>query len=99
MITLQQTVSLMNSPDYKVRFVAEYMQTKIRYIKLHNMVVKYEAGTLDFTPNCSLELLKHQKSLMGQYLYDLELRAEIEKVHLPEMDFVIAKYTGASKEE
>lgn len=98
MITLQQTVSLMNSPDYKERFVAEYMQTKIRYIKLHNMVVKYEAGTLDFTPNCSLELLKHQKSLMGQYLYDLELRAEIEKVNLPEMDFVIDKYTGASKE-
>ena len=30
MITLQQTVSLMNSPDYKERFVAEYMQTKIR---------------------------------------------------------------------
>ena len=74
MITLQQTVSMMNSPDYKERFVAEYMQTKIRYIKLHNMVVKYEAGTLDFTPNCSLELLKHQKSLMGQYLYDLEQR-------------------------
>ena len=99
MIALQQTVSMMNSPDYKERFVAEYMQTKIRYIKLHNMVVKYEAGTLDFTPNCSLELLKHQKSLMGQYLYDLELRAEIEKVKLPEMDFDWGNYTGADKGE
>lgn len=46
------------------------------------MLVKYEAGTLDFKPNCSLELLKKQKSLMGQYLNILEIRAEIEKISL-----------------
>ena len=94
---LKDTVSLMNSPDFKDRVVAEYMQLKIRYLKLHKMVVKYEAGTLDFTPNCSLELLKHQKSLMGQYLYDLELRAEIEKINLPEMDFVLDKVRAAGE--
>ena len=88
MITdLKYTVEFMNSEDYKKRFIAEYLQLKIRYIKLHKMIVKYEAGTLNFTPNCSLELLKHQKSLMGQYLYDMEVRAEIEKVLLPELEF------------
>lgn len=79
---LKDTVELMNSADYKERFVAEYYQTKIRYNKLHNMVVKYEAGTLSFTPSCSLELLKEQKSAMGKYLYCLEVRAEIENINL-----------------
>ena len=79
---LKDTVELMNSENYKDRFVAEYRQTKIRYNKLHNMIVKYEAGTLSFTPSCSLELLKEQKSAMGKYLYCLEVRAEIEKINL-----------------
>lgn len=87
MTELKDTVELMNSVDYKKRFIAEYVQLKIRYLRLHKMVVKYEAGKLNFTPACSLELLKHQKSLMGQYLYDLELRAQIENVLLPDMDF------------
>jgi hypothetical protein len=47
------------------------------------MVIKYEAGTLPFAPKCSLELLKKQKSFMGQYLYCLEVRAEIEGIELP----------------
>ena len=96
---LKDTISLMNSPDYKERFVAEYVQLKIRYIKLHNMVVKYETGKLDFKPNCTLELLKHQKSLMGQYLYVLEMRAQIENVVLPEMDFVWDKNNDVAGED
>ena len=79
---LKDTVDLMNSDDFKDRFKAEYYQTKIRYDKLHAMIIKYEAGTLSFIPNCSLELLKHQASMMGQYLYDLEVRAEIEHIEL-----------------
>ena len=46
------------------------------------MVVKYEAGTLNFTPKCSLELLKEQKKHMGMYLNCLEIRAEIEGIEL-----------------
>ena len=79
---LKDTIEMMNSADYKERFKAEYHQTKIRYEKLHKMTVKYEAGTLNFTPSCSLELLLHQKSMMGQYLHDLEVRAEIEGIEL-----------------
>ena len=58
---LKDTIELMNSNDYKERFKAEYLQAKIRYDKLDTMTVKYEAGTLNFTPSCSLELLKKQK--------------------------------------
>lgn len=68
--------------DYKQRMVQEYWQLKDRYNKLHAMIVKYEAGTLDFTPTCSLELLKEQKSAMGKYLYVLEVRAQIEGIDL-----------------
>lgn len=79
---IKDTIELMNSEDYKDRFKAEYYQTKIRYEKLHKTVVKYEAGTLNFTPTCSIELLKAQKSQMGMYLYFLEVRAEIEGIEL-----------------
>ena len=81
---LKDTVAMMNSPDYKERFKAEYHQTKIRYDKLHAMVVKYEADALNFTPSCSIELLKQQKSAMGQYLYALEVRAVVEGIDLRE---------------
>lgn len=79
---LKNTVELMNSADYKERFKAEYCQTKIRYDKLRKMIVKYEAGNLDFEPTCPVDLLKRQVGAMGQYLYYLEVRAEIEKIDL-----------------
>jgi hypothetical protein len=79
---LKDTISLMQSADYKDRFRAEYHQTKIRYDKLHNMLVKADAGALEFTPTCSLELLKRQKQAMGQYLYALEVRAVVEGITL-----------------
>ena len=81
---LKDTIEMMSSEDYKERFKAEYYQAKIRYDKLHKMVVRYEANKLDFKPSCSIELLKSQKSAMGQYLYALEVRALIEGVELLE---------------
>ena len=68
--------------DYQERMVEEYRELKSRYEKLHKMTVKYEAGTLGFEPNCSLELLKKQKRVMGEYLNTLEIRAEIEGIEL-----------------
>ena len=79
---LTETVDLMNSDDYKERFKAEYLQTKIRYNNLHKMLVKKAAGTLDFEPACSIALLTEQKRYMGEYLRVLETRAEIEGISL-----------------
>lgn len=81
-VELKDTVEFMNSDDYVERFKAEYLQTKIRYDKLHKMLIKYEAGTLNFTPKCSIEILKEQKAYMGNYLRMLEVRAEIEDIDL-----------------
>lgn len=79
---LKDTVDLMNSEEYKDRFKAEYLQTKIRYDKLHQMLVKWDAGTLDFTPTCTKSQLLIQKRYMGEYLNILEVRAEVEGIDI-----------------
>ena len=81
---LKDTIELMQSEDYKERFKAEYYQVKIRTQKLNDMLVKCDAGTLGFNPECSLRLLKDQLSIMRDYQYALEVRAEIEGVDLSE---------------
>lgn len=82
MIELKNTINAMQSGDYKERFRAEYWQTKIRYDKLHKMIVKALAGTLDFEPKCNPNLLIQQKGYMRSYLDCLEVRAEIEGIDL-----------------
>lgn len=79
---LKNTIELMLSDNYRDRIKAEYWQTKIRYEKIHRMCVQYEAGTLEFDPVCSLDLLLRQKLYMGNYLHTLEVRAEIEGIDL-----------------
>ena len=79
---LKETFAMMGSEDYKERLKAEYWQTKIRYDKLHSLAVKYDAGTLNFEPKCGIELLKQQLSFMRQYLFVLEVRAELEGIDL-----------------
>ena len=68
--------------DYKLRMINEYKNLEEKYNKLHKMLVKYDAGKLDFTPTCPIDLLRKQASFMGQYLYILETRAVIEGVNL-----------------
>ena len=79
---LKDTIEMMRSEDYKERCRAEYWQTKIRYDKLNKMLVKWEANTLDFKPVCPFDILAEQKHLMKEYLYMLEVRAEIEGIKL-----------------
>ena len=56
----KETVALMESEDFKDRFKAEYYQTRSRYEKLHKMIIKYYAGTLNFELKYGIELLKDQ---------------------------------------
>lgn len=79
---LQDTIELMKSSDFKDRFKAEYYQLEIRTEKLANMLDKYKAGTLEFIPKCSIEILNVQYELMRVYLATLKERAEIEGVEL-----------------
>lgn len=67
---------------YKDRMVAEYVGLKEKYERLHRIIIKAKAHTLDFKLNCPLELLEDQAAAMGKYLFVLEVRAEIEGVVL-----------------
>lgn len=82
MVELNDTIDLMQSGNYKGRFIAEYWQTKIRCDRLHQMIIKYDAGTLGFEPSCRIDLLRSQRMMMEQYLEILEIRAEIENIDL-----------------
>lgn len=85
---LKDTVELMNSSDYKLRFIAEYLQTKIRYEKLKVFNTKIEASGMcgeqvkEPKHDCPEYLLKRQQATMGEYLNILELRAVIEGIDL-----------------
>lgn len=68
--------------DYKSRMVQEYHELSVRYRKLHIMLVKLDAGTLEFTPTCPADVLRKQEDVMAEYLRILEVRAEIENVDL-----------------
>ena len=82
---LKDTVELMTSADWKDRFKAEYLQTKIRYEKLHALIVKREVGGLDFSTPIPLESWKTQIHHMGLYLYELEKQAAIHHIELPKI--------------
>ena len=75
---LRDTIDLMQSEHHENRFLAEYRQTKIRYEKLHRLIIKYHAGTLGFEPKCPIPLLEAQAAAMGEYLRIMEIRAEKE---------------------
>ena len=79
---LERLIELMKSEDYKDRFRAEYYQLEDRIIKLGNMLEKYKAGTLNFTPSCSYELLNSQLKAMNEYLQYLTIRADIEGIEV-----------------
>lgn len=85
-MTLKETVNGMLSDDYKVRCVAEYQQTKIRYERLKNFCNHIEAGELSGfkveTDGCPFALLRQQQAVMGSYLHILEVRAIIEGIDL-----------------
>lgn len=81
-MNLTDTVELMNGNDFKDRFRAEYFQLSIRLSKLEKMLCEMKAGTLNFTPKCSYELLHEQAVYMEQYKRALEERAKIENIDL-----------------
>lgn len=83
---LKDTITLMQSNDYTERFIAEYLQLRIRKEKLEVFITKYKRNELSFTPDCSVAILEAQLAIMIGYMNILENRARIEKINL--YDFV-----------
>lgn len=81
-MTLRDTVELMNSADYKERFIAEYQQLVIRYKGLRNMLDEWDQGELEFTPTCPRSTYNMQIKAMTDYIAVLEARAVMEGITL-----------------
>lgn len=67
---------------YQVRYMKEYDDLCDRYQKLNKMIRKYDNGTLEFTLNCPIDILRKQSFIMWQYIQVLYDRAIYEKVDL-----------------
>lgn len=83
---LKDTQELMVSANYKERFIAEYLQLKIRYEKLKTFCQRIEVAQMTNTEeprhDCPLGLLEDQLYVMGKYLNLLEKRAILEHINL-----------------
>ena len=93
MMDLKDTAPLMQSEDYRERFVAEYWQTRIRYDKLRKFNRRIEAAvrTMHSDPSVKVDMPTHacpdillldQEETMLRYLNLLEQRAVIERIDL-----------------
>lgn len=79
-MTLEQTIPLMTSDDYRERFRAEYFQLKIRIERLRERINGSQVGL----PIVPLKLLRPQLTFMICYLDALKVRAEAERISLEE---------------
>ena len=86
MIELSETVNLMTSADWGERFIAEYLQTKVRYEKLHKLITKREVGKCPFETVIPLESWQDQAKYMGLYLHELEKQAVLHGIELPNVN-------------
>ena len=82
MMELKDTITMMQSADYKERFKAEYGQVVIRYQKLKTMLQKWDNGELNFNPTCPRSTYNMQIKAMTDYIAVLEARAVMEGVEL-----------------
>lgn len=79
---LQVTSEMMNSKNYKDRFIAEYFQVKIRLDKLKEMLKKWDEDNLDFSPTCPRSTYDMQVEAMTYYQNVLEARSKMEQIVL-----------------
>ena len=84
-MTLNNTVEMMCSDDYKKRFRAEYAQLVIRYYRLRRMLEKWDNGTLNYEPTCPRSTYNMQTKVMEDYIAVLEARAIMEGINLEDV--------------
>ena len=84
-MTLENTIEMMCSDDYKERFRAEYAQLVIRYYRLRRMLEKWDNGTLNFEPTCPRITYNIQTKAMKDYIAVLEVRAIMEGINLEDV--------------
>ena len=81
--TLQETVDLMLSDDWRDRFKAEYYQLEHRYIKLSEFLVNADLGKVEEAEQgANLHYRHEQLNGMRMYLSALRNTAKAEGIEL-----------------
>lgn len=75
-----------NSENYKERFVAEYLELQVRTKRLRAMLEKWDAGKLEFVPDCTRATYSFQLDAMDKYLAVLEIRGKLEGIDLEQAE-------------
>ncbi len=79
-MTLNDTVTLMLSGDYKERLLGEYYQLRIRYDKLSITLREYRKGKTRIKCKPDYATLEEQLNAMKAYMDCLELRLKAENI-------------------
>ena len=79
--SLEETIELMTSPDYKDRFKAEFEQLSFRINKLDAFLNKWDSGELKITPKSPREWFERQRQAMADYGQVLAARAIKEEIY------------------
>lgn len=79
--SLEETIELMTSPDYKDRFKAEFEQLSFRINKLDAFLDKWDKGELKITPKSPREWFERQRQAMVDYGQVLAARAIKEEIY------------------
>lgn len=82
---LIDTIPFMLNDYYENRFIAEYLQIKIRHKKLVEFLDAYKDDYIETNINVNQTILKEQVNIMKKYIDVLEKRAEIEDIKLPKI--------------
>lgn len=82
---LKDTVGLMLSDKFEDRLIAEYLQAKIRYEKLSEVLEAIKIGS-DLAPSVEdARILLIQLASIGAYVETLKFRTERIGIDLPEV--------------
>ena len=81
---IADTIKLMNSPDYKDRFKAEYHQLQNRIESFDKSLQELRHGKAKFEPKANIKLMDGQMKAMIVYKTHLEEIAKIEGIELSE---------------
>lgn len=79
-LEFERSASLMSSTDYKERFIAEYIQLRVRRDRLSRFLTNWDNGALTFEPTCPRSIYGIQLRSMDDYLAILEARMVIEGI-------------------
>lgn len=68
--------------EYVFSIVSQYLELEDKYVKIHEFLVKYDAGETNFKPKTKISIIRKMEKNLREYLYCLEVAALAEGINL-----------------